>query len=511
MVNITDRKLAEEKINILAAIVKSSDDAIISKTLDGIITSWNKGAEKIYGYSESEVIGRDISILALPEYKDEIRQALDKIKIGGHIENYETIRLKKGGEKINVSLTISPIKDAESRIVAVSTIAHDITDRKLTEAALRESEERFRMVFENVFDGISIYMEDPDPNKRKLIACNEQYAIMAGRGRDELLQLGSTQGLQVTLEDTANKNRLESLKRGSTFQGTFSWIRPDGKENIIEYVGRPIKWQGKNHSIGIDRDITEKKLAENEREKMIKELIAAKEKAEQSGKLKSEFLSQVSHEIRTPLITIVSYTNLIKEDFKEGRIDSLYEYLESLSNSGERLERTFNLIVNAAQVLTNNYEPNFKALNLVQDILLHIYSEFEKQAERKGLDYIFIDNSKDKNIIADQYSVNQLFSNLFDNAIKYTKKGFVKIEVIQENESVFVKVSDSGIGISGDFLPYIFEPFRQEEQGYSRKFEGNGLGLMLTKKYCEMNNAEMVVESIKGEGSTFTVKFNLHY
>jgi PAS domain S-box-containing protein len=118
------------------------------------------------------------------------------------------------------------------------------------------------MVFENVIDGICIYDLDPDPNKRKLIECNERYAAMAGRNREELLRRGNTQDLQIPLESSTNINRLESLARGTSYQGSFSWIRPDGKDNIIEYVGVPITWQGKPFSIGIDRDVTERKQAE---------------------------------------------------------------------------------------------------------------------------------------------------------------------------------------------------------------------------------------------------------
>ena len=135
-------------------------------------------------------------------------------------------------------------------------------ERRRTTEAIRDSEERFRMVFDHVFDGISIYSEDPDPSKRTLVECNDRYAAMAGRRRAELLQRGSTQGLQITLEDTANSVRLKSLIGEMSYQGTFSWIRPDGKENIIEYVGMPITWRGKSYSIGIDRDITERTLAE---------------------------------------------------------------------------------------------------------------------------------------------------------------------------------------------------------------------------------------------------------
>jgi PAS domain S-box-containing protein len=140
----------------------------------------------------------------------------------------------------------------------------DITERKQAEEVIRESEERFRMVFENVFDGICLFDEDPDPSKRKLIECNARYAAMAGRTREELLRIGNTQELQITHEDTANKVRLKSLSENIEFRGSFSWIRPDEKENFIEYIGMPIVWRGKSLSIGIDRDVTLQKQTEEQ-------------------------------------------------------------------------------------------------------------------------------------------------------------------------------------------------------------------------------------------------------
>lgn len=507
----------------------------------------------------------------------------------------------------------------------ITVIRNRIEYKRMTEE-VRNSEERFRMIFENVLDGISIFSEDPDPLKRKLIDCNEQYAALAGRSCKELLHLGNMQGLFVKLEERKSIVQLGSKETGTAFQGSFSWIRPDGKENIIEYVAKPIMWRGELYSIGIDREITERIQAENKirklsraveqspvsivitdtngdieyvnpkvmeitgyqfeeligknprifssgeqskndykvlwdtilsgkewsgelhnkkkngalywesvsispilsengdithfiaikeditgHKKILEELILAKEKAEQSDKLKSEFLSQVSHEIRTPLVSMVNYSDMIRDDIEEGNFDGLSEYIGSLSDAGKRLQRTFDLIINAAQILTNNFEPTFIPVDLVKDILLQVYNEFKNQADQKGLDYIFVDNSKDKNIIADEYSVSQLFSNLLDNAIKYTKEGFVKIEVAHERETVIVNVIDSGIGISSDFLTHLFEPFRQEEQGYTRKYEGNGLGLLLAKKYCEINNAEINVDSIQSKGSTFTVRFKLQH
>ena len=134
---------------------------------------------------------------------------------------------------------------------------HNLLEKKDTEEKIKDAEERFRMVFENVLDGVSIYEENPDPAKRRLIECNNQLANLAGRSREELLKIGYTLDLQKKLDENANKNRIESLKIGKSYKGTFSWIRPDGKENVIEYIGTPITWRGKSYSIGIDRDITE--------------------------------------------------------------------------------------------------------------------------------------------------------------------------------------------------------------------------------------------------------------
>jgi signal transduction histidine kinase len=331
---------------------------------------------------------------------------------------------------------------------------------------------------------------------------------MAGRGRDELLQLGSTQGLQVTLEDTANKNRLESLKRGSTFQGTFSWIRPDGKENIIEYVGRPIKWQGKNHSIGIDRDITEKKLAENEREKMIKELIAAKEKAEKSDKLKTEFLAQISHEIRTPINSIIGCIDLIKDDNIKQLDQDLSDMLKSININGRRIIRTVDLILNASEMQIGTYQSTFTNINLGKKILNVIRSEYSALAEQKGLLFKFQNNLSSSVVYGDSYSIDQIFVNLIDNAVKYTESGKVDVLIDRDEENnIFVSVSDTGVGISEEYLPHIFEPFMQEERGYSRRYEGNGLGLSLVKKYCDLNGIKIKVESKKRIGSKFTITF----
>ena len=233
----------------------------------------NEAAVHQYGYSAEEFLSMTLKELYTEEEESRFLQSVDA---GGEtLRNAGSFRhRKKDGTIIDVEITTHDLmfEEKPARLV----MATDITMRKQAEEAVRESEARFRMIFENVFDGICIYTNDSDPYKRKLIECNERYASMAGRSREELLESESIQALQQTLEESANSNRLESLARGEVYQGSFSWIRPDGKDNIVEYTGVPITWRGKPLSIGIDHDVTDQKRAERalrESEKKYRDIV----------------------------------------------------------------------------------------------------------------------------------------------------------------------------------------------------------------------------------------------
>lgn len=193
----------------------------------------------------------------------------------------------------------------------------------------------------------------------------------------------------------------------------------------------------------------------------------------------------------------------------ESTIDpEIFEGFSSVDSASKRIIRTIDLILNMSEVQTKSYDAVFKKINPVKDILEKFIEEYLSYAREKGIDLELNSYDSECNILGDEYSVNQIFANLIDNAIKYTNKGKVIIEVIRDADSLLVKIKDTGIGMSEEYLKTIFKPFRQEEQGYTRSFEGNGLGLALVKNYCDLNKAEIYVESTKGVGSIFTVKFN---
>ncbi|MGE5499655.1 MAG: ATP-binding protein [Syntrophothermus sp.] len=243
--------------------------------------------------------------------------------------------------------------------------------------------------------------------------------------------------------------------------------------------------------------------------KVKEELRVAKEKAEESDRLKTEFLAQMSHEIRTPINTILNYISLIKEEVTKPLSEDMEFSFRAIDSSSRRMIRTIDMILNMSEIQTGRFECNYQEIDLEKDVIHNIKNEFSSMADVKNLK-LSIENAAENPVInGDLYTINQILANLLHNAIKYTNSGEISLKVYrQDTEKICIDVSDTGIGMSEDYLKKLFMPFSQEEQGYRRKFEGNGLGLALVKKYCEFNNAEILVKSTKGVGSTFTVVFS---
>lgn len=247
-------------------------------------------------------------------------------------------------------------------------------------------------------------------------------------------------------------------------------------------------------------------------EERTKELNASKEKAEAAVRMKTEFLAQMSHEIRTPINSIMSYAQLLKDEVINLIPEELRFSFDMINNGGRRLIRTVDLILNMSELQTGTYEVILEEFD-INEVLNALVGEFKTSADTKKLDLIFLNRlDKDKSkIYADQYTITQIFANLIHNAIKYTHEGSIEVvSYLDEDRHVAVDIQDTGIGISKKFQESLFEAFTQEEQGYTRKFEGNGLGMALVKEYCKLNNTKISVKSQKNVGSTFTITFPEH-
>ena len=382
----------------------------------------------------------------------------------------------------------------------IAELNFEINQRKKAEISLQKSEEQFRLVFQNAPIGIVIISTEG-----KIISVNRSFCETIGFERDEIIG--------IPIKYLFEKNDLEGFGGESLdYDGSpiadinteKILLKKEGKEiHVIVKSVSVLDEKGKvKHYVMQLLDITEIKRVQ-------RELVDALNKAEESDRLKSAFLAQMSHEIRTPLNVILTSIPLLADEISS-KDDELKIILDSVKSAGRRLQRTIDMILNMSSVQSGNYKPVFEKFDLIAD-LKKMINEFKSLSSDKGLALKFTHTSDTSFIVADRYTVNQVFQNLINNAIKYTLKGYIEVFVRNINSSkIKVEIRDSGIGMSEDYLKKLFTPFSQEDVGYKREFEGNGLGLALVKKYIELNKAEIEVESEKNIGSVFSVTFDLN-
>jgi PAS domain S-box-containing protein len=295
----------------------------------------------------------------------------------------------------------------------------------------------------------------------------------------------------------------DTILSGKTWRGEFLNKKKNGDLFWEDSIISPIVNSSGDitHFVAIKQDITEKK-------QMLTELIKAKDNAEKANQLKSEFLAQISHEIRSPLNAVLSFSSLIKEETSNILDENLTTAFDSIESASKRIIRTIDMILNMSELQLGTYDLTATQLNLC-DVIKKLTRDYTTLAKSKNLEISFNSKLEEDYLEIDDYAVTQIFANLIDNAIKYTKKGKIEIGIYKnESDKTCIDVSDTGIGISEEYLLNLFEPFSQEEHGYSRSFDGNGLGLALVKRYCSLINADISVKSKKNIGTTFTVTFN---
>jgi signal transduction histidine kinase len=455
-------------------------------------------------------------------------------------DRIETKRLDEIGQMIiSYNYLINKLKTSQQEINSLShklnTVFKDkigelnieINQRNLVEQALKQSEEQFRILVESAPVGMVI--TSPGGS---IVKVNKAFCDILGYTESELINKPISEISHK--EDWAKENYyiknllnekskypvsvpeynpedweakfIESSKIQNKELSDINlekrFIRSDGEIIYTIYKSILLKDIKKRPSNFVSQviDITKRKKVE-------RELIRAKDKAEESDRLKSAFLAQMSHEIRTPLNVILNMTPLLESEFESKHDEELDILMDSMNSAGKRLQRTIDLILNMSAIQSGTYIPEYEVIDVIKEIE-YMMREFKTQSEEKGIKLKLIIDSVNAHILADEYTFRQIIQNLIDNGIKYTKEGYVEIRVFDGTKKLIITIKDTGIGMSGDYLKKIFEPFSQEDIGQKREFEGNGLGLALVKKYVELNKAEIKVDSRKEVGSTFTITFN---
>ena len=485
----------------LAAIVTASDDAIVSKDLNGTILTWNGGAERMFGYREHEVVGRSITILLPEDRLHEEEKILKTLRGGGRIDHFETERVTKGGRRIHVSLSVSPITDRDGKIIAAAKIARDVTVAR--EAAILRS--RVAAIVESAED--AIVGKDLDGI---IISWNAGAERMFGYSAEEVI--GKPVLLLLPPERHAEEARvLATLRRGDRIEHFETVrVRKDGRRIDVSLSVSPIR-DDSGRVIGaskIARDITPQKRQHEERETLLRREQSARAAAESATRAKDAFLAMVSHELRTPLSPILAWTRMLRQGALDA--DKTARALETIERNVRAQTQLIDDLLDSSRIVSGKLRLEVRPISL-SEVIQRAIDVVRPAADAKQIRIHSVVDTKTGPISGDADRLQQVIWNLLSNAIKFTPKGG-RVQVIVErvNSHVEIAVSDTGKGVAAEFLPHLFEAFRQAEGGADREHGGLGLGLAIARKIAELHGGTIVAESAgKDQGATFTVKLPL--
>ncbi|KAF0153124.1 MAG: PAS:Response regulator receiver:ATP-binding region ATPase-like:Histidine kinase A-like protein [Ignavibacteria bacterium] len=328
---------------------------------------------------------------------------------------------------------------------------------------------------------------------------NPKFIEVSGYSENDIVRQKSLEYIFEFYKNEFYKNIWLTIKTGQNWSGEIYSKKQNGVTYWENVLISSIKDEEGNiiHFLVLKEDVTEKK-------NILKELILAKEKAEESSRIKDAFFNNMSHELRTPMIGILGFAEMIIEEDKD---EATIEKAKIIHKSGKRLLDTLNKVLDLSKA-KSDFERTFIAPLNISEIAQDSFKLFEQTAIQKEINYTFTnEDNMDYFVMSDSYMLNSIFNNLLNNAIKFTRAGNISINITGTNEEVFVGFKDTGIGIPQESLSLIFEEFRQVSEGIGRSFEGTGLGLALTKKYVELLGGSIGVESVIGKGSLFTVTF----
>ena len=522
----------------LAAIVESSDDAIIGKSLDSTILSWNAAATRLFGYDASEIIGQSVLRLIPPELRHEEPEIVARIARGERIEHYETTRVRKDGSRLEISLSVSPIRDASGAVVGGAKIARDITERRRAEARLREQADLLDLAQD------AIIVRDAEDRITFWNAAAERTygwtrAEVEGRPVHELLQTRFSDGreeIQRSLRDRAEwtGDLVQTRRDGAEVVMSSRWAaRLDEKGRIVsvleanrdvtdarrlEQAERELTEQLQEQAAELEQQAMELEQQVEEAQSLTEELEAsnkqleettteaqqARIQAEAANSTKSDFLAVVSHELRTPLNAIIGYVDLMELGLRGPLTADQGTDLGRVRRSARTLLQLIEDVLSFAKLESGRVEyriTDVPVSEMLEDFTLLI----APQVQAKGLEFSTVCTDGTVTVRADRDKVERIVLNLLSNAVKFTDRGRVEVRCEADESHVRIMVRDTGRGIPSDQLEKIFEPFVQVERGLNRTTDGTGLGLSIARDLADGMGGTLVAESTPGVGSSFTL------
>ncbi len=511
--DITDRKRAEEIRERLAAIVDSSDDAIISKDLNGVIAAWNRGAEKIFGYTSAQAVGQPMLMLFPAEHLDDEAGILAHIRKGESVRHLDTLRERKDGTTVDVSATISPIRDSSGAVIGASTIARDITERKRAEEALQQQAK--------ILDLAQVMVRD---TSGRITQWSKGAGKLYGYSREEALGRLSHELLKTEFAEPLEEIE-RKLAREDAWEGELIHRRRDGRQVVVASVwvlhrdshGEPLR------VLEANTDITERKRAEEqlasqagELSRQARSLEASQrdiqelnqelearvlQRTAQLGAANQEleaFTYSVSHDLRAPLRHIGGFSRILMEDFGSEMNPEAQRHLQRIEEGVRRMGLLVDELLNLARVGRHALKLQPTALNPVIEEVVSLLQP-ETQGRQVTWKIAALPEAQ-----CDPVLIKQVFQNLIANALKFTRPrecAVIEIDSQCDGDKILVRVRDNGVGFDMKYSDKLFGVFQRLHK--AEEFEGTGIGLATVQRIVSKHGGRVWAESELGKGAIF--------
>ena len=493
----------------LAAIINSSDDGIVSKDLNGTVQSWNEAAERIFGYTAEEMVGRSITTIIPPDRHHEENEFLARVRRGERIDHFQTVRQHKDGRLIPVSVTISPVHDADGRVVAASKIVRDLS-------AASELEGYFRAIIESSDDAIvskdlNGIVRSWNPGAERIFGYTA--AEMIGRPIEVIFPPDRRD---------EEPNILARLRRGERVDHFETVrVRKDGTPIDVSVTISPVR-SPTGEIIGaskVARDVTTYKQLLRQREELLESEQHARREAERVSRVKDEFLATLSHELRTPLNAILGWSQVLRQRADgvaagaapgPDLLAELVEGLEVIERNTRVQTQLIDDLLDMSRITSGKLRLDVQQVDLA-DVVKAAVASVRHAAEGKNIRLQVVIDPLAGPVRGDPGRLQQCVWNLLTNAVKFTPKGgTVQVSLERVNSHLEVCVADNGEGIKPELLPHLFERFRQGDASTTRRHGGLGLGLSIVKHLVELHGGRVRAKSPgPGHGSTFCIDLPL--